>query len=270
MSEYDIFKFRDKYKGVKSIAFVGNSSSVLSYENGKLIDSYDMVIRYNRAYTKGIEKNIGSKTTVLISNDINGLKKSPSPSEVLQPEFVLAFSKPKSESMLSELRQWIGDTPYLISLEPDLYNLGISKRTRSLSMGTYSLYTFLRLFDVEKIFLTGFTMFGIAPGGGEKYFERWKNKGVGKFHDIDEEAVIFNQIIKQFMGKIEMSPEVEKLVGLYNKKVKSDLKNPIYIKLLLFLSKKLLHYGFVLRRKIERSNTFNDNKSNRPKNHANL
>nr|NQU92542.1 glycosyltransferase family 29 protein [Bacteroidota bacterium] len=205
MLKLDIFEFRDRYADTRSIAFVGNSSSVLSFENGKLIDSYDMVVRFNRAYTKGIEDKVGAKTTVLISNDINCLSRSPSPSEVLNPECIVSFIKPKSKMDIDPLREWFHDIPYVITLSPDVYNLNTCTRTRSLTMGTYTLYSFLRLFEPEKIFITGFTMFGMAPGGGGKYFEKDLDRSIGRFHDLDEEAKIFKQILKEFKGNIKMT-----------------------------------------------------------------
>lgn len=44
-----------------TIAIVGNSGSALQYNYGKLIDSYDFVIRFNDASTSGYEKHVGTK-----------------------------------------------------------------------------------------------------------------------------------------------------------------------------------------------------------------
>lgn len=43
---------------------ISNSSSVLKKEYGKLIDSFDIVIRLNKCVTDGYEKYIGSKTDI--------------------------------------------------------------------------------------------------------------------------------------------------------------------------------------------------------------
>lgn len=50
------------------IAIVSNSPENLNNENGKLIDSYDIVVRFNFSTIKGFEKNIGTKTDLLVSN----------------------------------------------------------------------------------------------------------------------------------------------------------------------------------------------------------
>jgi len=192
MAAMDIFEFRDMFSGVRSAAFVGNASSVLFWDNGKIIDSYDMIVRFNRAYVHGLEEKIGRKTDVLVSNNLNSLKLSPSPTKTLCPKCVVTFVKPKGGLDTGPLKEWVGDIPHVITLEPDIFGVGSINRTRSLTMGTYSLYTFLRLFQFEKLFLTGFTMFGIVPGGSEKYYEREKNQRAGHFHDLESRRKLFH------------------------------------------------------------------------------
>jgi Glycosyltransferase family 29 (sialyltransferase) len=249
MGKMDIFDFRDMFADVRSAAFVGNSSSVTSWNNGQTIDSYDMVVRFNRAYTKGLEEKIGGKTDVLVSNDINCIEMAPPPAETLKPKCVVVFVKPKRELDLSKLKEWIGDIPYVISLEPDIFGTKAACRTRSFTMGTYALYTFLRLFALEKVFLTGFTMFGNVQGGSLKYFG--EDKKAGHFHDLDQEAIVFADVVKQFSGELHMTSEVESLVfkdtSCANKNKIHSLKSKFYHA----LSQKLLRKGFYFRRKAE-------------------
>ena len=54
----------NEYDSKSKVIIVGNSPTVLNYENGKWIDSFDVVIRVNRCATEGFEKNIGSKTDI--------------------------------------------------------------------------------------------------------------------------------------------------------------------------------------------------------------
>ena len=51
----------------KKIIIVGNSSRLFNHNYGRLIDSYDIVVRINRGYQQGnlYTKMIGSKTTIL-------------------------------------------------------------------------------------------------------------------------------------------------------------------------------------------------------------
>lgn len=51
-----------------SLAIVGSSAKLLEDERGAEIDSFDDVMRFNRAPTKGFEEIAGSKTTIRIVN----------------------------------------------------------------------------------------------------------------------------------------------------------------------------------------------------------
>lgn len=50
------------------IVVVGNGSSVLNYEFGKLIDTFDEVVRFNFYEIEGYEKHVGTKTTIWFRN----------------------------------------------------------------------------------------------------------------------------------------------------------------------------------------------------------
>ena len=50
------------------VCVVGSSGSLLDASLGSLIDSYDDVVRFNRAPTDGYEDIVGSKTTLRVVN----------------------------------------------------------------------------------------------------------------------------------------------------------------------------------------------------------
>lgn len=52
----------------KSVAVVGNSGKLLHHNYGEAIDAHDAVIRFNWAPTEGYEEQVGSKTTIRLSN----------------------------------------------------------------------------------------------------------------------------------------------------------------------------------------------------------
>jgi len=52
----------------KTIAVVGNSTNLLNNNYSKLIDSHDLVIRFNQARVKGYEVNVGCKTSMRMIN----------------------------------------------------------------------------------------------------------------------------------------------------------------------------------------------------------
>ena len=52
----------------KKIAVVGSSGILLNTEYGELIDSHDVVVRFNAARVEGYEKHVGSRTDVRFMN----------------------------------------------------------------------------------------------------------------------------------------------------------------------------------------------------------
>ncbi len=49
----------------KTVAIVGNAETATRFENGALIDSHDIVVRFNTYQTDGYEKFVGGKTDVI-------------------------------------------------------------------------------------------------------------------------------------------------------------------------------------------------------------
>ena len=58
------------------VLLVGNSSIDESKKYGKLIDDFDLVVRFNRYSTSGFEEYIGTKTNIWVLNRAIPLKKS--------------------------------------------------------------------------------------------------------------------------------------------------------------------------------------------------
>jgi hypothetical protein len=52
-----------------STALIGSSAKLTNTELGKHIDSFENVVRFNRAVTKNFEKSVGEKTTLRVVNN---------------------------------------------------------------------------------------------------------------------------------------------------------------------------------------------------------
>ena len=196
------------------MAVVGNAEAVLEWQSGELIDGHDLVVRFNRAYTEGIEDRVGRRTDILVANRTYSLRKAPSPAAVLKPKCVVCFLEPDHEIDYASFNAWTEGLPTLITLAPDLAPLGQSRRTRPVTMGTNALYTFLRLFRIERLFLTGFTFYGAVAGSHGVYCGT-PRKARGMWHDLADEAAIFARVVAGHRGELKATPEVADLLRRY-------------------------------------------------------
>ena len=89
-----------------------------------------------------------------------------------------------------------------------------------MTMGTNALYTFVNLFPLERLFLTGFTFYG-AAGSGQGVYWQDDRKSRGVFHDLEPEAQLLASIVARFEGEVEATSEVHELLRRYGGRVKA-------------------------------------------------
>lgn len=214
MNLIDPFQFRDLFAEARSFAVVGNAPTILDYDNGAKIDSHDVVVRFNRATTDGLEAKIGGRTDILVVNASNTKAMAPSPAETVNPRCLVCFVSPQGVPNVPRqpFAEWVDDMPILLTFGPDLIDLPADHHTRPMTSGTYFLLTMLRMLAVERLFVTGFTMFGAKGGAATKYYHDGR-PGVGSFHDLDVESLIFGRLLSQYGGVLETTAEVAQLMG---------------------------------------------------------
>tara|TARA_R100000544_G_scaffold7041_1_gene2781 strand:- start:398 stop:1066 length:669 start_codon:yes stop_codon:yes gene_type:complete len=136
----------------KNIIIVGNSSRILNERHGKLIDSYDIVVRINKGYLHRqniYSDKIGNKTTILSL----GLKSATLSANVIQSNTVKYLMSP---IIYSERLNYAN----VYDVQEDTYNdlknsLGGFKPSTGIS--TYNFFN--RHTDFNKLDLIGFDFF---------------------------------------------------------------------------------------------------------------
>jgi Glycosyltransferase family 29 (sialyltransferase) len=214
MNLIDPFQFREMFHDARSYAIVGNAPTILENDNGAKIDSHDVVVRFNRATTASVENKIGSRTDILVVNASNSRAMAPSPAETLKPRCLVCYVSPQGVRNMDStaFAEWVEDVPLLLTFGPDLIDLPSRHHTRPLTSGTYFLMTLLRMLDVEKLFITGFTMFGATGGASTKYYAD-NRPGVGVYHDLDVEAEVFASLLTTSDLACEMTADVAQVVN---------------------------------------------------------
>ena len=87
----------------KSVILVGSHPSILNYKFGHIIDSFDVVIRFNCAHTHNIEEYIGSRTDIRVINTVSDYRK---PSNKKMPEVKMSRNFYKDLRNETILKLW--------------------------------------------------------------------------------------------------------------------------------------------------------------------
>ncbi|QDV82905.1 glycosyltransferase family 29 protein [Planctomycetes bacterium TBK1r] len=249
MQEISPFEFRKRFAISKSIAIVGNAPTIMDHENGAKIDSFDLVVRFNRATTLGLETKIGSRTDILVVNANNSLDRAPSPAETVKPKCVVLFISPRGVpgANLEAFSQWVGDLPILIAFGPDLFGVPGGDRQRPLTSGTYVLHMLMGMLQPKRLFVTGFTMFGAVGGPAKKYYDDPRGS-VGHFHDIDVEQKIFSELLSRFSGDLVLTSDVQDLCEGVKTKTTTGVGGKVVTRIADGLSWRMIRFGLQLRR----------------------
>lgn len=207
-----IIEFQRMFAGAKSMAIIGSSSSVHQWENGDFIDSHDIVVRFNRTTVNGMEKLVGTRTDIIVANDANRLSKAPSPEFASKPQCVVTFINTqgvgkRSEEQLNGFLEWVARTPLLWCAGPEILCCDVPMRRRGFSMGTYALHALPFFLSIEKLFVTGFTMFGESEGGSDHHTKK-SNRATVTWHDADLERYIAANVLGHHTCELIVTDEV--------------------------------------------------------------
>jgi hypothetical protein len=171
----------------KSVIIIGNGPSLLEKENGKIIDEFDEVVRFNNFKIKGFEKNVGTKITYWY-NTIGSEKIQNPPEQIIwhswqwdeekdlkYKEFLKNHpnaKKTKKETIL-EIKEYTGEKEY-----------------SHYSTGAIAIWNILK--EYSNVTITG--------------FDWWENKGkhhyhnngtIGTIHKPEKEFILIKKLIKE-------------------------------------------------------------------------
>jgi hypothetical protein len=186
-----------------NVAVIGSSYTLLNNEYGEEIDSFDDVIRFNRAPIKGFENHVGTKTTVRAAN-IHVFTGSPPDSrfniKTQNPKFIKNEENCKviCVQKVSNPKQFIHKTsvPYYmesLSFLNKKYNLG-----KDPTIGFRMLYILIS---------NGYqpTLFGFGINESDNpthYWEKLNHKST--YHNLNMERVTIKKWVEKGKVKIKL------------------------------------------------------------------
>ena len=127
-----------------SVILVGNGSSIRDKENGKLIDSFDAVVRFNSYKIEGFENYTGTKTDIWFTVNRGHIK------DIGTYKSVYTHSWEKDESKC-ELTKYIRKYANAKKIDHDLI---LSMPIKAPSTGLIAIYYFIEKYG--SVTITGF------------------------------------------------------------------------------------------------------------------
>lgn len=195
-SEEKFLKFIEN----KSIMVVGNSPIELGKNKGKLIDSFDIVIRFNNFELKGFEKDYGSKASIwAITPAFENMKQK----RFFDFDFVISadtsdYLIPFKRGVI--LNMALSNTAFF---RIATYEFMKETQMRTLSLGlTMLLYLLKHKDKIKSLNICGFAL-DDQKNGSNHYFQGDPSRGkILPFHNWDKEKKILNELIKNQRVKL--------------------------------------------------------------------
>ena len=144
------------------VIIIGNSSSILESKNGKLIDSFDIVIRLGQFVISGHEKHVGTRTDICITRWGKYTKIDPTERDSIS---CIWFPHPVPPNKFSD-RYYSGAEhacnlqEYNITNEKyiDIENICTELKTPDITLGTAGILMCRKYLLDYKIYITGYSL----------------------------------------------------------------------------------------------------------------
>ena len=162
-----------------------------------------------------MEEVVGSRTDIIVANEANRLQKAPPPAQTTKPRCVVTYIKTPSLSTDAKWQapffEWVGDTPLFLSTGPEILSAASPKRKRGYSMGTYAIASLPYWLSIDRLFVTGFTMFGAVSGGSHHYCKP-PARVSETWHDAEVESRVLSQVLSALPCELTVTDEVAQII----------------------------------------------------------
>ncbi len=178
----------------KQIVLVGNGTSILNKPNGKLIDSYDIVVRFNLFHTKDYEEYAGTKTDTWWTTVYNTERLEDSDCwEIIEHSWEW---DPKKDNTHQKISDYLGYSPTKTerTIIKEMQNIDIDKSYHCYSTGVIALYMMSK--EYKEISIVGFDWWegNLKPTDKHHYGD---NYTVGRNHKPQRELAFIKQLAKK-------------------------------------------------------------------------
>tara|TARA_A100001011_G_scaffold374459_1_gene434976 strand:+ start:915 stop:1526 length:612 start_codon:yes stop_codon:yes gene_type:complete len=174
---------------MEKLVIVGNGSSMLDNEYGEQIDKFDLVCRMNRGFFEGIdgyEKNVGSRTDILIVHD-GFMTDEYMSDELFENTAYILIGTPafKWESEVQRIKNQYDKYPEKLVFIPTSVEANLKREAEFgggwPSTGLIGTYHILKCFDMD-VTLVGFDGYNDKYKFGH-YFSKTDDRTTEYFYD---------------------------------------------------------------------------------------
>lgn len=198
------FEFVELYPEGRRMVLVGNAPSLRGQKLGDWIDSHDIVVRFNACPVKGYQDDVGSRTSILVTNPYPEGREKPAGLSV-EPQTLLVITPQTRRGSRAEFENWAGDVNVLFTYTPDLVGVENADHKAGLTTGTYALQLLPRICKPAHVSVTGFTMF--LGNSSYHYWSPLSPQGL-RAHDLEWEAKIFIHLCNRVHCPLEITEDI--------------------------------------------------------------
>jgi len=167
----------------KKVVLVGPSPHMIQSGFGKLIDSYDVVVRVNKGYkiSKDIEIDLGKRTDVLYQTMLQQLGLGTTmPIDELKDKIkwiCASFPDKKHKSFIKEFIKFNNNRINFHIIDKEYWE-SLKDKTDVPHAGTVAIFDLLK-HDIKELYITGITFYQVK-GEGNSFYYKGYHKRVNK------------------------------------------------------------------------------------------
>jgi SAM-dependent methyltransferase len=173
------------------IILVGNGPSILEHEYGQLIDSYDVVVRFNWYHTKGFEKHTGVKTNVWVTTIFDVPRSKFEYDHVIYHSWGRNIDNDKNYLKFKERFNTFDKLDY-VPIVDEIQQYTNNKKYKTYSTGALILWQYLKKY--ETVDIIGFDWWSKSENDNHHYGDKQK---IGRIHKPSIELELFSKLISE-------------------------------------------------------------------------
>ena len=186
---------------------------------GAWIDSFDVVVRFNGCAIRGFERDVGSRTDILVTNPYPDTFHR-SPADGLPCGMILVIAPQTRRGDKEVFTEWAGDREVLFTFTPAIYGLEAAAHSGGVTTGIYAISLLRRVLLPSRLAVTGFTLFQDETA---HYWSDEMPRGVVS-HDLQRDAELLVDLLNSHRKAVVVTSEIRWLSKRINRPLRDHVE----------------------------------------------